>query len=103
MLFQSKVWLPLPSGVVVSYEVLSPPHPWMITIVGKGPSPDAGSVTSASSGTLSNVGTRWASVSVGQKRTPFCALQACPRGVGAAAAKPGAASDPPPIANVLND
>ena len=48
-------------------------------------------------------GTRWARVPVGQKRTPFCALHACPNGAGSAAAKPGTARSPPPIANVLSN
>src|SRR5262245_38447089 len=55
-------------------------------MVGKGPSPVAGSVRSTSSGTPSQVGTRSASVVVGQKRTPLCATQACPKGVISATA-----------------
>src|ERR1700730_213707 len=101
MLFQSKVVLPSPAGEVDSKSVLLLPHPWSITIVGNGPVPVAGSVTSASSGTLSKEGTRCARVSVGQKRTPFCALHACPNGIGSAAAKPGAPSSPQAIADVL--
>src|SRR5579859_4638903 len=54
----------------------------MITIAGHGPLPVAGIVTSASSGTPSKVATLWASVSVGQKRTPSTALHACPKGMG---------------------
>src|SRR6202011_5273998 len=90
---------PLPAGVVDSKSALLPPQPWIITIVGNGPSPIAGSVTSASRGTLSKEGTRWVSVSVGQKRTPFGALQACPNGAGAAAASAGA---PRSIASITN-
>src|SRR5262249_631094 len=55
-------------------------------IVGKGPSPVGGSVTSMSSGSPSQVGTRSASEVVGQKRTPFWAMQGCPNGAGTAAA-----------------
>src|SRR6202023_3900637 len=90
------VSLPLPSGVEDSKEPLLPPHPCIITIVGKGTAPLAGSVTSASSGTVSKLATRWPSVSVGQKRTPFCALQACPNGAGSAPAKGGGPGGPPP-------
>jgi hypothetical protein len=68
--------VPLPdSGVALSNELLLPPQPCIITIVGYGPSPDGGSVTSTSSGTPSQLATRWASVVVGQKRTPFSAVQ----------------------------
>ena len=77
-----------------SNEVLLPSQPWIITIVGNGPVPLAGSVTSASSGTPSNVGTRCASVSVGQKRTPFSALHACPNGAGSPAGFAFAAATP---------
>jgi hypothetical protein len=54
-------------------------------MVGNGPLPCAGSVTSASSGTPSKDGTRWAEPDVGQKRTPFCAWHECPNGAGCAA------------------
>jgi hypothetical protein len=66
---------PLPSGVADSNEDLLPPQPCIITIAGKGPSPVGGSVTSTSSGTPSQLGTRCASSEVGQKRTPFWAVQ----------------------------
>jgi hypothetical protein len=102
-LFQSNVVLPFPAGALDSKSDLLPPQPCIITIVGKGPSPLGGSVTSTSSGTPSNVGTRCCRVSVGQKRTPFCALQACPNGAGSAAASAGAASTPHAIANPLAD
>ena len=59
-------------------SVLLPPQPCSITIVGNGPLPVAGSVTSTSSGTPSKDGTRWASVPVGQKRTPFCGFAGMP-------------------------
>ena len=64
------------SGVVVSNEPLSPPQPCSITIVGNGPSPVAGSVTSTSSGTPSKLATRCESTAVGQNSTPFCGEQA---------------------------
>src|SRR5450759_238502 len=42
------------------------------------------------------------SVSVGQKRTPFCALQACPSGVGSVSAEamPGAPSGTTPATSM---
>ena len=49
---------------------------------GTGRCPSAGRVTSTSSGTPSHEGTRPARSEVGQKRTPFCAVQAWPKGVG---------------------
>src|SRR3954452_83422 len=82
-----------PSAVTVSKSVLLPPKPCSITIVGKGPSPPAGSVTSTSSGTPSKLATRCESAAVGQKRTPPCGAQACPNGSGGAAwAAAGAAN-----------
>ena len=65
----------MPAGVGDSNADLFPPQPCIITIAGNGPSPVGGSVTSTSSGTPSQLGTRWASVAVGQKRTPFWAVQ----------------------------
>ena len=61
-------------------------------MVGNGPSPLGGSVTSTSIGTPSKLGTRSASLAVGQKSTPFCGVQAWPKGLGGAAwAAPGTA------------
>src|SRR5215213_4643987 len=57
-----------------------------MTIVGNGPSPFGGSVTSTSSGTPSKLATRSASPVVGQKRAPSFGAQAWPNGVGGAAA-----------------
>src|SRR3954468_10424640 len=84
MLFQWNVW-PVFFPSSDSKDVLLPPQPCSITIVGNGPSPLAGSVTSASSGTPSKVATRLAAPSPGQKRTPFIAAQSSPSGLGVAA------------------
>src|SRR5215217_3188225 len=81
-----------PSGECASNELLLPPQPCIITIVGKGPSPLGGSVTSTSSGTPSQLGTRSASLAVGQNSTASCGTQAWPNGSGGAAWAAGAAS-----------
>src|SRR5262249_41359268 len=75
-----------PFGEVSSNAVLSSPRPCRRTIVGKGPDPVAGRVTSTSIGIPSNVGTRWAAFVVGQNRTPFWAVHAWPNGVRVTAA-----------------
>src|SRR3954471_11400567 len=64
---------------------LLPPQPCIITITGNGPSPVVGSVTSTSSGTPSQLGTRCASPAVGQNSTPSRGTHACPNGSGGAA------------------
>ena len=69
-----------------------PPRPWSIRIVGNGPSPVAGSVTSTSSGVPSKLATRDARSVVGQKRTPSFGAHAWPNGAGAAWAVPGAST-----------
>src|SRR6478752_9035665 len=69
-----------PAGEAVSKSVLLPPKPCSITIVGNGPLPLSGRVTSTSSGTPSKEGTREAESTVGQKRTPFSAVQGWPNG-----------------------
>jgi hypothetical protein len=66
--------------------VFVPGKPCSITIVGNGPSPVAGSVTSTSIGTPSKLGTRCWSFFVAQRRTPFCGWHECPKGFGGAAA-----------------
>src|SRR5215210_577398 len=73
----------------------------MITIVGSASFllASAGSVTSTSSGAPSKLGTRSASVRVGQKRTPFCGSQGCPNGAGGAAWAPAGASRLAPTTN----
>src|SRR4051795_3544318 len=91
MLFQWNVW-PVFFPSSDSKDVLLPPQPCSITIVGNGPLPLAGSVTSTSSGTPSKVATRWVDPLPGQKRTPALGVQASPSGVGAAAAAGGSAS-----------
>src|SRR4051812_17128698 len=55
-----------------------------MTMVGNGPSPVAGTVTSTSRGTPSKLGTS-ALGPPGQKRTPSCAVQVRPKGAGVAA------------------
>src|SRR5262245_6832573 len=82
----------MPAGVGASKSTLLPPSPCSMKIVGKGPSPVGGSVTSMSSGSPSQVGTRSASEVVGQKRTPFWATQVCPNGAGRAAAERAASA-----------
>src|SRR4051794_1508268 len=77
--------MPVPASSTASKSVFDPPRPWTITIVGNGPSPAGGSVTSTSIGTPSKVGTRWSSVALGQNRTPFCSEHAWPKGFGGAA------------------
>src|SRR3954471_3092615 len=62
-------------------------------MVGNGPSPVAGRVTSTSSGTPSKLATRDARSGVGQNRTPSCGVQAWPNGAGAAWAAGTAARD----------
>src|SRR5437660_11326948 len=57
-----------------------------MTIVGNGPFPVGGSVTSTSSGTPSKDAIRAGSDEVGQKRTLFCAVHVWPNGAGAASA-----------------
>ena len=86
-----------PVGVVVSQYVLSClPKPCSMTIVGNGPVPVAGSVTSTSIGVPSKLGTRAASFAVGQNRTPFCGTHACPNGaLDTAEAAAGRASSTP--------
>src|SRR3979411_211889 len=84
--------LPSPAALLDSNEVLLPPQPCSITIVGKGTLPLGGRVTSTSSGTPSNDGMRWARVIVGQNRTPFWSVQEWPNGAAAPTARPGSAS-----------
>src|SRR3954454_19509562 len=91
MLFQWNVW-PVFFPSSDSKDVLLPPQPCSITIVGNGPSPLAGSVTSASSGTPSKVATRWVEPLPAQKRTPAFAAQVSPSGVASADAAAGSAS-----------
>src|SRR5215469_12694642 len=69
-----------PAGVADSKSVLLPPKPCSMTIVGNGPLPFSGRVTSTSSGVPSKEGTREERLGVGQKRTPFSAVQAWPNG-----------------------
>src|SRR3954454_16640293 len=91
MLFQWNVW-PVFFPSSDSKLVLLPPQPCSITIVGYGPSPVAGSVTSASSGTPSKVATRCVDPLPWQKRTPTFGAQLRPSGAGAAAAVAGISS-----------
>src|SRR4051812_40761788 len=91
MLFQWNVW-PVFFPSSDSKDVLLPPQPCSITIVGNGPSPVAGSVTSASRGTPSKVGTRCVEPFPAQKRTPAFDAQASPSGVASADAAAGSAS-----------
>src|SRR3712207_5607695 len=64
-----------------------------MAIVGNGPSPFGGSQTSTSIGVPSKLGTRSASLRVGQYVTPSRGSHAWPNGAGgAAAAAPGKAS-----------
>src|SRR3954469_20552723 len=93
MLFQWSIAPVSLPAAVDSYDVLFPPQLCSSTIVGKFPLPAAGSVTSASSRTPSNDGTRCAEPSFGQKRTPSCGTQVKPSGAGSAAdAAAGSAS-----------
>src|SRR4051794_5254968 len=62
-------------------------------MVGNGPSPVAGRVTSTSSGTPSKLATRDARSGVGQNRTPSCGAQAWPNGAGAGGAGGGGGRD----------
>src|SRR3954453_11582690 len=80
----------LRAGLVPSNAVLVPPRPCSSRIVGNGPSPVGGSVTSTSIGVPSKLAGRDARSGVGQKRTPFVAVHACPNGVGSAWAAAGA-------------
>src|SRR3954453_16933931 len=74
-----------------------------MTIVGKGPLPFSGRVTSTSSGTPSKEGTREARSAVGQKRTPFWAMQPVPSGaLEEAAAGAAAASNPVATASIAS-
>jgi hypothetical protein len=66
----------VPFGVDASKSTLLPPRPCSMKMVGNGPSPVGGSVTSMSIGNPSHVGTRSASEVVGQNRTPFWATHA---------------------------
>src|SRR5438270_10570230 len=75
----------VPVSSTASKAVFDPPRPCTITIVGNGPLPVSGMVTSTSIGTPSQVGTRWSSDVAGQNRTPFWSAHGFPNGAGGAA------------------
>src|SRR4051795_1830426 len=83
--FAKNQFVYLSAGFVLSNAVFVWPRPCMSRIVGKGPSPVAGSVTSTSIGVPSKLVGRVARSDVGQKRTSFCGVHAWPNGAGAAA------------------
>src|SRR4051794_17481030 len=83
--FAKNQFVYLSAGFVLSNAVFVWPRPCSRRIVGKGPSPVAGSVTSTSIGVPSKLAGRDARSGVGQKRTPFWGVQAWPKGAGSAA------------------
>src|SRR3954471_17255525 len=87
--FAKNQFVYLSAGFVLSNAVFVWPIPCSRRMVGNGPSPVAGSVTSTSIGVLSKLAGRDARSGVGQKRTPFAGVHVCPNGAGSALAAAG--------------
>src|SRR3954464_11628681 len=86
----------LSAGLVPSNEVFVPPRPCSSRIVGNGPSPVGGSVTSTSIGVPSKLAGRDARSGVGQKRTPLVTVRPGPTGAMSASAAVGPSASPSP-------
>src|SRR3954471_9789888 len=90
--FAKNQFVYLSAGFVLSNAVFIWPRPCRSRIVGNGPSPVAGSVTSTSRGVPSKLAGRDARSVVGQKRTPFSDVHGWRKGAGSAAAAVAAGS-----------
>src|SRR4051812_12870793 len=87
--FAKNQFVYLSAGFVLSNAVFVWPIPCSRRMVGNGPSPVAGSVTSTSIGVPSKLAGLDARSGVGQKRTPFAGVHEWPNGAGSACAAAG--------------